>query len=167
MRHTIAARYRRTNVRHKATSALRESCMLIENRAVLQFVARRFKTDRRSSTRVANKPARKEGKTRVYRRRADRRMVLPRRRDGFMITTAALSVLPRREIDSRTDRCRARLQSLCYNETRFSVSAGLRQGVQQRIGAHEAQADAQRREEIRVHDVRQGVQAAGPLVSTD
>jgi len=48
----------------------------------------------------------------------------------------------------------------------FSV-AGLWEGVQQRIGAHKAQADAQRREEVRVHDVRQGVQAAGPPVSTD
>lgn len=46
-------------------------------------------------------------------------------------------------------------------------AAGLRKGVQQRIGAHEAQTDAQRREEVRVHDVRQGVQAAGPLVSTN
>lgn len=54
----------------------------------------------------------------------------------------------------------------CYNKGCFSV-AGLWEGVQQRIGAHEAQADAQRREEVRVHDVRQGVQAAGPLVSTD
>lgn len=40
------------------------------------------------------------------------------------------------------------------------------EGVQQRIGAHEAQIDAQQREEICVHDVREGVQAAGPLVST-
>jgi len=45
--------------------------------------------------------------------------------------------------------------------------AGLRKGVQQRIGAHEAQTDAQRREEVRVHDVRQSIQAAGPLVSTN
>lgn len=52
----------------------------------------------------------------------------------------------------------------CYNERCFSVT-GLRKGVQQRIGAHEAQTDAQRREEIRVHDVRQGVQTAGPPVS--
>ena len=41
----------------------------------------------------------------------------------------------------------------------------MRQSVQQRIGAHEAQADAQWRAEIRLHDVWQGVQAAGPLVS--
>lgn len=40
----------------------------------------------------------------------------------------------------------------CNNEGCFSV-ADLREGVQQRIGAHEAQADAQRREEVRVHDV--------------
>lgn len=42
----------------------------------------------------------------------------------------------------------------------------MREGVQQRIGAHEAQIDAQQREEICVPDVREGVQAAGPLVST-
>ncbi|KAL2748978.1 hypothetical protein V1477_002588 [Vespula maculifrons] len=40
---------------------------------------------------------------------------------------------------------------------------GMLEGVQQRIGAHEAQIDAQQREEICVHDVREGVQAAGPL----
>lgn len=56
--------------------------------------------------------------------------------------------------------------SLVTARTAFSVT-GLREGVQQRIGAHEAQADAQRREEVRVHDVRQGVQAARSLVSTD
>ena len=39
------------------------------------------------------------------------------------------------------------------------------QSVQQRIGAHQAQADAQWRAEIRLHDVWQGIQAAGPLVS--
>lgn len=54
-----------------------------------------------------------------------------------------------------------------YNEDCFSLFTGLREGVQQRIGAYEAQTDAQRREEIRVHDVRQGVQTAGPPVSTD
>lgn len=55
----------------------------------------------------------------------------------------------------------------CYNEGFCFSVTGLREGVQQRIGAHEAQTDAQRREEIRVHDVRQGIQTAGPPVSTD
>lgn len=39
MHRTIATCYRRSNVRRKATSALRGSCMLIENHTALQFVA--------------------------------------------------------------------------------------------------------------------------------
>lgn len=45
------------------------------------------------------------------------------------------------------------------------VFAGVRQDIQQRVSPDEAQADAQRRAEVRLHDVRKGVQAAGPLVS--
>jgi hypothetical protein len=39
------------------------------------------------------------------------------------------------------------------------------QSVWERVGSGEAQADPQRRKEVRVHHVREGVQAAGPSVS--
>ncbi|CAB0034782.1 unnamed protein product, partial [Trichogramma brassicae] len=53
------------------------------------------------------------------------------------------------------------------NQREFGyIYKGMRQSIQQCVGTHEAQADAQRREEIRLFNVRQGIQAAGPLSSS-
>lgn len=43
--------------------------------------------------------------------------------------------------------------------------AGVREGVRERFCPRQTQADAQRRTEIRVQHVREGVQTTGPPVS--
>ena len=53
-----------------------------------------------------------------------------------------------------------------YTSLALSCVAGVWQGIWKRLGPGEAQADAQRRAEVRLQHVRQGLQEAGPPVST-